>query len=186
YAQSPHTTPLYRMLFFKRKLKFQYPPSALFPLIAMLWLGGRDHVRISECAIFDPASLNDVLGWLFILITALSTAFLLGRGLRQGDLVPPADMLPFVAAAISRRLALTFYPFVKAFTLGQIQLWLNGIFALALVSWVTGKRATSGMLIALMALVKPHYALFVLWAALRSEWRFTIACVATGVAGLAA
>jgi hypothetical protein len=83
-------------------------------------------------------------------------------------------------------LALTFYPIVKAFTLGQVQLWLNGIFALALVSWAAGKRAASGVLIGLMMLVKPHYGLFLLWAALRSEWRFAIACAATGLFGLSA
>jgi cell division protein FtsW (lipid II flippase) len=42
------------------------------------------------------------------------------------------------------------------------------------------------VLIGLMCLVKPHYGLFVLWAALRREWRFTFACVGAGVVGLAA
>ena len=30
-------------------------------------------------------------------------------------------------------LALTFYPLVKAFSLGQIQVWINGLFAVALL-----------------------------------------------------
>jgi alpha-1,2-mannosyltransferase len=186
YTQSPHATPLYKMLFFKRKLKFQYPPSAMFPLAAMLWLAGPDHVRTSECQVFEPAALNDVLGWLFILISAASTAFLLERGLRRHLMVPPSDILLFVRAVIVCGLALTFYPIVKAFTLGQIQLWLNGIFAVALVCWATGRRTSSGVLIGLMCLVKPHYGLFVVWAMLRREWRFTIACVATGILGIIA
>src|SRR3954453_21523223 len=37
-----------------------------------------------------------------------------------------------------------------------------------------------------MCLVKPHYGLFVLWGALRREWRFTVACIGTALAGLAA
>jgi hypothetical protein len=82
-------------------------------------------------------------------------------------------------------LALTFYPLAKAYTLGQIQNWLNGLFALALLCWVTGRKAPSGVLIGLMALVKPQYGAFVLWALLRREWGFTAALVATGIVGVA-
>src|SRR5205085_12543234 len=81
-------------------------------------------------------------------------------------------------------LALTFYPLVKAYTLGQIQNWLNGLFALALWCWVSGRKVPSGILIALMALVKPHYGLFVLWALLRREWRFAGAFAATAIVGV--
>jgi alpha-1,2-mannosyltransferase len=186
YERSPHTTPLYTELFFNQKLKFQYPPSSLFAIAGMLWLGGPDFVRTTECPDFSPASLNDVIGWLFILMTALSTAALLERGLRQDLIGPPSRALVGARVAIVLGFALTFYPLVKPFTLGQIQICLNGLFALALLYWATGKRASSGLLIGLMCLVKPHYGLFVLWAALRREWRFTAACVATGAFGLIA
>src|SRR5262245_55197535 len=83
YAQAPHTTPLYTEIFFNRKLKFQYPPSSLFAIAGMLRLAGPDLVRTSECVDYEVASLNDVLGWIFILISALSAAVLLERGLRQ-------------------------------------------------------------------------------------------------------
>jgi hypothetical protein len=83
-------------------------------------------------------------------------------------------------------LALTFYPLVKAYTLGQIQNWLNGLFALALLCWVTDRKVPSGVLIGLMALVKPHYGLFVLWALLRAEWRFATAFAITGAVGVGA
>jgi len=186
YAQSPHTTPLYTEIFFNRRLKFQYPPSSLFAIAGMLWLTGPDLVRTAECPDFSPASLNDVLGWLFILMSAVSAAILLERGLQQTLPAPSSGKLIAVRGAIVVGLALTFYPLVKAFTLGQIQIWLNGLFALALLCWVVGRKGSSGVLIGLMCLVKPHYGLFVLWAALRREWRFTFACVAAGTAGLAA
>jgi alpha-1,2-mannosyltransferase len=186
YARAPHSTPLYTELFFNRKLKFQYPMSSLFTIAGMLWLVGPENVRTMECPDFDTASLNDVLGWLFILMSAVSAAMLLERGLRQHLGGPSSAVLVVARAVIVGGLALTFYPIVKAFTLGQIQIWLNGIFAVALVCWATGKRASSGVLIGLMCLVKPHYGLFVVWAALRREWRFTIACVATGLVGLIA
>src|SRR5262249_58972314 len=38
---------------------------------------------------------------------------------------------------------LTFYPVVKAFTLGQIQVWINALFALALLAWMLGLKASS-------------------------------------------
>lgn len=186
YTQSPHTTPLYTEIFFNRRLKFQYPPSSLFAIAGMLWLVGPDLVRTTECPDFAPASLNDVLGWLFILMAAVSAALLLERGLRQTLAAPSSGALVAARAVIVLGLTLTFYPIVKAFTLGQIQIWLNGIFAIALLCWATGRKASSGVLIGLMCLIKPHYGLFVLWAALRREWRFTLACVATGTAGLVA
>jgi len=186
YAQAPHTTPLYTEIFFNQRLKFQYPPSSLFAIAGMLRIAGPDLVRTNECLDYELASLNDVLGWVFILMSALSAAFLLERGLRQTLLAPSSNALIAARALLLLGFALTFYPIVKGFTLGQIQIWLNGLFALSLVCWATGWKASSGVLIGLMCLVKPHYGLFVLWAALRREWRFTFACVAAGVVGLAA
>ena len=73
---------------------------------------------------------------------------------------------------------------MKAFSLGQIQVWINGLFAIALLAWATGWRAASGALMGVLCLIKPHYGLFVLWALLRKEWRFAFACVAAGCIGL--
>jgi len=186
YAQSPHTTPLYAEIFFNQMLTFQYPPSSLFAIAGMLWLGGPELVRTAECPDFVPASLNDVLGWVFILMSAVSSAILLERGLRQT--LPGLSSTALIAArsVLVLGLALTFYPIVKAFTLGQIQIWLNGMLALSLLCWATNWKASSGVLVGLMCLVKPHYGLFVLWAVLRREWRFTFACVAAGSFGLIA
>jgi alpha-1,2-mannosyltransferase len=186
YAQSPHTTPLYTEIFFNQKLKFQYPPSSLFAIEGMLWLGGPELVRTAECPDFMPASLNDVLGWVFILMSAISAAILLERGLRQALPGPSSTALTATRSLLVLGLALTFYPIVKAFTLGQIQIWLNGMLALSLLCWATNWKASSGVLVGLMCLVKPHYALFVLWGALRREWRFTLACVVAGSLGLVA
>jgi alpha-1,2-mannosyltransferase len=178
YARTPHETPLYTEIFFNRHLKFQYPPSSLFAIAGLLWLVGPDHIRTEECRVFDLPTANDILGWIFLLISALSAAALLEIGLRQ--LAIPSTRRERVARTIIvLALALTFYPLVKAYTLGQIQNWLNGLFALALLCWVRDLKAPSGVLIGLMALVKPHYGLFLLWAALRREWGFAFAFAAT-------
>jgi hypothetical protein len=188
YAQTPHKhdTPLYSEIFFNRHLKFQYPPSSLFAIAGLLWLVGPDHIRTEECRVFELPTANDILGWIFLLISALSAAALLEMGLRPHLSEPSKRRERVVRCLVVVALALTFYPLVKAYTLGQIQNWLNGLFALALLLWVKGKKAPSGVLIGLMALVKPHYGLFLLWAALRREWRFGVACAATLVIVLSA
>jgi alpha-1,2-mannosyltransferase len=184
YVQDPRSKPLYSELFFERKLKMQYPPSSLFAVAGLRLLVGPEGIRTEECTVYDLPTVTDVLGWLFILMSAVCAAALLEIGLRQRQ-APPASG-PMVAArfAIVLALALTFYPLVKAYTLGQIQNWLNGLLALSLLCWATGKKVPSGVLLGLMALVKPHYGLFVLWALLRREWRFAAALAATAIVGV--
>ncbi len=186
YAREHHEKPLYSEIFFERKLKFQYPPSSLFAVAGLLWLVGPERIRTEECKIYDLPTANDVLGWLFILMSAVSAAALLEIGLRRRGALPATGANRVARFVIVLALALTFYPLVKAYTLGQIQNWLNGLFALSLLCWVTGRKVPSGVLIALMALVKPHYGLFVLWALLRKEWRFAAAFAATVAVGVGA
>jgi len=186
YARESHTTPLYSEIFFNQKLKFQYPPSSLFAIAGLLWVVGPERIRTEECMVYDLPTANDVLGWLFILISAVSAAALLEIRLRPHLSTPTSRAMLATRMAIVLALALTFYPLVKAYTLGQIQNWLNGLFALALLCWVTGRKAPSAVLIGLMALVKPHYGLFVLWALLRGEWRFAAAFAATVALGVGA
>jgi len=69
-------------------------------------------------------------------------------------------------------LMLTFYPIVRAFELGQAQLWIDAAFTLALALWLRGNPATSGVLIGLACLIKPQLCLLLVWAFVRREWRF--------------
>jgi hypothetical protein len=91
-----------------------------------------------------------------------------------------------LCAVISAGFTLTFYPVMKACTLGQIQVWLNSIFAVALLAWMLGRKAISGVLIGLICLLKPHFGIFLIWALVRREWPFIIAFGATVGVGLAA
>src|SRR5262249_55495643 len=136
---------------------------------------------------FPYPTVNDIIGLAFILMTAAASAALLEIGLRRRNcLANEHPLLVATRCAIVLALTLTFYPIAKAFTLGQIQVWINGFFALALFAFVLGGKASSGLLIGLACLIKPHYGVFVLWGALRREWRFTVACAATVAVGLAA
>jgi alpha-1,2-mannosyltransferase len=187
YLHNPGPLPLYSEIFFVRETRFQYPPSSLFALAGMLYLAGPDRVRTNELREFPYPTVNDLMGLAFILMIAAASTALLEIGLRQQNQL--ADERPILMAArvaIVLGLTLTFYPITKAFTLGQIQVWINGFFAIALFAWVMGAKASSGLLIGLACLIKPHYGVFVLWGALRREWRFTIACGATIALGLAA
>jgi hypothetical protein len=183
-AEMPDT-PLYSKVFFTDNFRFQYPPSALFGLSAMLAV---NPARVQVNDVYDgpwPA-INTIVGWVFIALMAASVAALLEICLVA--LQPGVNWrqlrAPRVAIVIG--LTLTFYPVVKAFTLGQIQLWINGLFALGLLAWAAGWKASSGVLIGAISLIKPHYGLFLLWAALRREIRFAAACGATIGIGLAA
>ena len=126
-----------------------------------------------------------MIGWAFLLATGLATAALLELQLRK---YYAADSRLLLAArvAIVASFTLTFYPLVKAYSLGQLQVWINGLFAVALLCWATGWRALSGVLVGLTCLMKPHYGLFLPWALLRGEWRFLTACGTTLAVSLTA
>jgi len=184
YLKEPHTKPLYQAIFFEEGIKFQYPPSALLALEGM-YLFGPDRVRTSDEMVFAGGPpINDIFGWIFLAITALATAGLVETGLRHAGAVPRSRTLTILRAVTVAGITLTFYPVVKAFTLGQIQLWINSIFALALLLWMWQRRIASGVLMGLICLMKPHYGLFMLWGVLNREWRFVLACGVVGATGL--
>ncbi|MBO0740306.1 MAG: DUF2029 domain-containing protein [Hyphomicrobiaceae bacterium] len=183
-AEMPNA-PLYAKVFFADNVRFQYPPSALFALSAMLAVAP-ERVQVDEVYEGPWPALNSLLGWVCIALTAISVAALMENALASAR--PDIDwrrMRPLRALLVVG-LTLTFYPVAKAFTLGQIQVWVNALFGLALFAWVTRCRVLSGILIGLISLIKPHYGLLLVWAALRRQTRFAAGCAITIAAGLAA
>ncbi len=186
YLKAPGSDPVYSELFYKRGQRFQYPPSSLFMLEGMLRLVGVDYVRTNKHAIYESLTLNDALGWAFIAISAATTAVLLERSLRQIGIKNDTRPLMAVRMASVLCLTLTFYPIVKAYTLGQIQVWINGLFAMALFCWAYGRPTMSGVLLAIVTLIKPHFGIFLVWGALRRAWSFTGAfAITVGIGGVA-
>ena len=184
YAQAPHATPLYAEIFFNRHIKFQYPPTALLAVSAMRDIDP-DRIRTNEVYAGPWPTIDVAVSWMFMVLMALATALLLEVRLRE---LYPAER--WWSTTVPRGImvaafTLTFYPVVKAFTLGQIQVWINALFAVALLAWMLGWKASSGVAIGLICLIKPHYGLFLVWAAVRGEWRFVVGCVAVGCLGLA-
>jgi len=166
YAGSHHSG-IYDEVFFNKGVKFQYPPTALL--------------------LFGPLrrpTLNG-LSWIATVLTAVIAGAIVRRSLQRAypaaerqNLSPWLDILTVVAA-------LSFYPLIKAYTLGQIQSWLNLLFASAMLLWITGARATAGAVVAIMCLIKPPYALLFVWGALRREWPFVRTGIAVVAGGLA-
>src|SRR5262245_14324300 len=186
YAQKPHATPLYTEIFFNRHIKFQYPPTALFAVAGMRAIDPA-RIRVDDNYQSPPPSLDDLLGIAFLALLGFATAALFELRLRQTQAFTDCSGgLVAVRVVLVAAFTLTFYPAVKAFTLGQIQVWINGLFALALLCWMLDRKRTSGALVGRICLIKPHYGVFLLWAALRREWGFAMACAAAGVIGLAA
>ena len=75
--------------------------------------------------------------------------------------------------------ALTFYPLVRSFFLGQIQTWIDFLFAAVVLSWMTGRKALAGVATGLICLIKPQLSLLLLWGLLRKQQRFVAGMAAT-------
>jgi len=123
----------------------------------------------------------------FALIYPVAWEMQLYTGWQLDWIIPP--MLAVAFAAILWRwgadravlsvvllvLGLTCYPAIKAYTIGQLQSYINALFALALVAWWRDKRATAGVFIGIACLLKPQLGVFLIWALIRREWTFAAA-----------
>jgi hypothetical protein len=165
--------PLYQRLFFEQHVKFIYPPTALL-LFRALDLSAGSAWR---------GALN-ALSWLCVALAIGFSAALLDRALARAS--PPASRADRVARiALVAAFGLCFYPLIKAYTLGQMQVVVNAAFAALLWCWLTGRSIAAGVLVACMAAVKPQYGLFALWGLLRGEWRFVASATVAGLVLLA-
>ncbi|MBW4520351.1 MAG: DUF2029 domain-containing protein [Scytolyngbya sp. HA4215-MV1] len=147
-------------IFFKNNIKFQYPPSSL--LISMvlrrLWY------------------LN-ILSWLSVVVSLVFSFKIFEFVLKdnQSDNAnnySRKDRRIIAVALIA--LGLTFYPIMKGYSLGQVQTLLNGLFAVTLWLWITGKKQLAGICLGIMCLIKPQYALILIWGIVRRQWKFVV------------
>ena len=161
-------TPLYQTLFFAEHTKFQYPPTSLLPL-ELLGL-----VVPLSSTVLD--AINALMLLTNAVLIALLARILLVGSDRQQFALPAAGSK---AALNSQLVALTafgatflFYPLTRAFSLGQIQVWIDLAFTTACLLWLTERKAAAGVFVALASLIKPQLGLLILWAMVWKEWRF--------------
>ncbi len=163
---------VYHYVFFERGVKFQYPLTSLFPVELMQLILRTDTVR------FGPLNL---LSWLAVWLTAVIVALIFNHAYKEHleqRLGSSSRGDEIVRLAIAFGLTLTFYPIVKAFTLGQIQTWSNCLFALMILLWMKRRPVPAGLIAGLICIMKPQLGILLLWAALRKEWGFAGALAA--------
>jgi hypothetical protein len=176
-------------VFFDEKVKFQYPPSALFfwDLFPASLYGGEGSVGNGGAlrTVLTAATLAAVL------LTIAASTWILMLGLRHAGLDPrhggTTSRLGTIAViAIAFLLGLTYYPLNKAHSGGQIQVFLDLLVAAALLAHMKGARATAGICIGVCSLAKPQYVIVLVSGLLRRNWRLALPMAAVGALGLAA
>lgn len=146
--------PLYPAIF-ARCIKFQYPPSSLLLLDGFGTLLG---------AIGTSNTFLNTLSYLLLgLMLAVTWRIYMGAVGRRGR----PSLLDHATPLLS---VLTAYPVLKSVELGQIQTWLNGLFAASVLLFMSGRSLAAGLLLGLMATIKPQMALFLPWALVRKDW----------------
>ena len=167
------TPRLYEDVFFGRGIKFQYPPTSLLPLRGLRAL-------CEACAGSDA--------WLNALARAAAAVFaalccgLLARVARESPATAAAGRGDAaLRAACGLALAATFYPLTRGLLLGQLQTFVDLLFAGMLCAWVARRAALAGALAGLACALKPTLGVLALWGLVRGHRRFTAA-----LAGVAA
>jgi hypothetical protein len=114
------------------------------------------------------------LSMVAVLVTVLVSAIILEVRLAQlnpGTMVRWAEVT--LRALLVAGLGLTYYPLLRGHQLGQIQVFLGGLVALAILFHLFGWESLSGMCLGFCCLVKPQFGVLLLWGLLRRRWRFT-------------
>ncbi len=101
---------IYQTIFFDRKIKFQYPLSSLIPLYLLQRAGFNE---MSIALIWKILSGIAVLGTMSVVIA----------------IAKPRDI------PIALVIACSFTPLIRAYSLGQIQVFIDLIFAISFLLW---------------------------------------------------
>lgn len=170
--------------FFEEGRKFQYPPSSL--LFFKLFPPELIEKEFTNQAIISPyRQLITTIGRMVILLTAISSVAILWVSTYQtAQKRWPRTQLTYGISLIAFLIGITFYPTVKGFSLGQIQIFLNALIALGVLFHLLGWQKISGICFGLCCLVKPQYGLILLWALLRKQGSLILGIVATLGVGL--
>jgi alpha-1,2-mannosyltransferase len=162
-------------VFFVKRMRFQYPPSALL-LMKLVPLPLTVPLRAKLA----------VPSFLAVAITILCSAMILlrltavrGRTMR-GWTAYVLTTLVLVCA-----LGATYYPLIKGHNLGQVQVYLGALLAAALLAHIFDRKILSGVFLGLCCLVKPQYLVVMVWALLRRQGSLLVGCFAAVSIGLA-
>ncbi len=178
--ESPDS-PLYAHVFFRRGVKFQYAPSSLLVL---------EPLKRSPFGDLTSNEFLNGVSWLCVLALALvvsrilvsSTRLAFAPGARQSR----SDEILQMGLAFC--FTLTFYPVVRAYYLGQIQVWIDLLFAGLVWAWLADRKRAAGLLCGVICAFKPTLALLAVWGLTRRQWTFVggwaLAAGAIGIVSL--
>lgn len=170
-------TPVYSEVFFKNKIKFQYPPTSL------LFLDFPQ--RITGCSWEDLFRAINLICWLClpaiaVVFYSLFTRAAVSPGIEK-DIrlsVPSLAILTLMSfAAVG-----SFYPILWSYSIGQIQTPMTLFAGLALVAWQRRRFGLAGFFIGLCCGIKPQWLAIIPWAIFRQQWRMlTTLTITVGV-----
>jgi alpha-1,2-mannosyltransferase len=165
YIQSAHDISVYSEIFFNNKIKFQYPLSSLFPFILLDWTIPESEWRRTLKLINYIAVAFNIL-----FVTKIFNLILIRTSTRAS--IPYSKVDAITRNFLVVCLGLTFYPIVKAVHLGQIQVWLNSLFALVTWLWLKKYERLAGAATAIMTLIKPQYIIIYIWSFFHKKYQF--------------
>ena len=161
---------LYETIFFQEHLRFQYPVTSLLPL-ELLNKAGLGSVLALNTINLGLLLANAVAVGVLAHLISSSQVFITRSGWSSR-----ARRFFAISAGL---LSLAFYPLIRAGVLGQIQVWIDLLFTCVLICWVLDKKFSAGLLLGLVAAIKPQFGLLLLWAMLWREWRFAFGFLAS-------
>lgn len=145
--------------------------TLIYPLTSILPLYWMKRIGLSDSAVFRALMFAS---WLAVCAVVASQLAIAAKVVGSGRLT-------WRAAVATASAAFFFMPITLAFSLGQAQIFLDLFFALLVLFWVDRRERPAGVMMALLAMVKPQFGLLLLWAALRRRWN----AVASGAVTLA-
>jgi len=120
-------------------------------------------------------SLNRFSWWIVLATVAITPLVFEALARRVNPDAGPTSTTDCIAKLVVGVIAtLTFYPIMYAYSIGQIQTWLNFLLILSLLLWLRDYRFPAGMAVGLVCTIKPNLSLILLWALLRREHHFAI------------
>jgi hypothetical protein len=169
--QTPNGNPY--TIFFRDRVKFQYPPSSLlvldlFPQELLQLIPSASPLQRTSAEPFR--AVVGRASQMAAIATIMMSLIVFEIGVRRHGLVQEPPRVNVVRVLFAMLLGATFYPLLKGHSIGQIQVFLNALVSCALLSQLFGRQVWTGACIGLCCLIKPQFALVLLWAALRRNW----------------
>jgi len=136
--------------------------TLIYPLVSELPLAAMRKVGLSDAAMLR------LLAWgsFFAVWGVAAVSLWMGRWLlrRRGAELTWPSVLATVLACLGC------YPLIKGYSIGNAQTFLSFGFAVMLWLWTVGRECGAGVTAAMLAAVKPQFALLLVWMLVRRRW----------------